>query len=146
MKARMTTGWKRWSKFNAVGGIGILIQFATLALLRSGFGMNYLAATAIAVEVTILHNFVWHETFTWRDRVVPNRLRRLLKFNAATGAFSITANLLFTKLLVDSGFNYLAANVMAIALASIINFFVNDRLVFVVTEPAAAAKDGPQFH
>ena len=124
----MTTGWKRWIKFNAVGGIGILIQLATLALLRSGFGMNYLAATAIAVEVTILHNFVWHETFTWRDRVMPNRLRRLLKFNAATGVFSITANLLFTKLLVDSGFNYLAANVMAIALASIINFFINERL------------------
>jgi putative flippase GtrA len=64
---------------------------------------------------------------------MPNRARRLLKFNLATGAFSIAANLLFTKLLVDSGFNYLSANVMAIALCSIINFFINDRLVFVVT-------------
>jgi putative flippase GtrA len=56
--ARMTTGWVRWIKFNAVGGIGILIQLATLTLLHSGLGVNYLAATAIAVEVTVLHNFI----------------------------------------------------------------------------------------
>jgi putative flippase GtrA len=50
-------GWVRWLRFNAVGALGICIQLAVLAFLRSGLGMNYLLATALAVEATVLHNF-----------------------------------------------------------------------------------------
>ena len=49
--------WARWLKFNAVRALGICIQLAVLAFLRSGLGMNYLLATALAVEATVLHNF-----------------------------------------------------------------------------------------
>src|SRR5579872_779806 len=59
----------RWCKFNFVGGIGILVQFAALFLLKSVLQFNYLAATAIAVEAAVVHNFVWHEQFTWVDRM-----------------------------------------------------------------------------
>ncbi len=59
----------RWCKFNLVGGIGIAVQFGALFLLSSVFGFNYLFSTAIAVEAAVVHNFVWHEQFTWVDRV-----------------------------------------------------------------------------
>jgi putative flippase GtrA len=130
---RLPSGWVRWFKFNAVGGIGILLQLGTLALLRGGLGLNYLLATAIAVEAAVLHNFLWHERFTWADRPAANRIKRLLNFNLATGAFSIVGNIFFTQLLVDAGIKYLLANAMSIALCSVINFFLNDRLVFVVS-------------
>jgi putative flippase GtrA len=58
----------RWCKFNLVGGMGIAVQFAGLFLLKSVLHFNYLAATAIAVEAAVVHNFVWHEQFTWADR------------------------------------------------------------------------------
>jgi putative flippase GtrA len=58
----------RWCKFNLVGGIGILVQLGTLFVLKSVLHFNYFAATAIAVEAAVAHNFVWHEQFTWRDR------------------------------------------------------------------------------
>ena len=61
----------RWCKFNIVGGMGILVQFAALFLLKSVLHFNYLGATAIAVEAAVVHNFVWHEQFTWVDRVQP---------------------------------------------------------------------------
>ncbi|SPF40948.1 GtrA family protein (modular protein) [Candidatus Sulfotelmatobacter kueseliae] len=61
----------RFSKFNFVGGIGIAVQFAALFLLKSVFNFNYLLATALAVETAVLHNFVWHERFTWVDRIRP---------------------------------------------------------------------------
>lgn len=32
--------WKRWWKFNVVGGIGIVVQLATLTLLTSGFRLS----------------------------------------------------------------------------------------------------------
>ena len=121
----------RWLKFNAVGAIGIAIQLATLTLLKSGLGLNYLLATALAVEVTVLHNFFWHERFTWGDRPATDRLKRLLTFNLTTGLFSIAGNVAFTRLLVGAGIVYLPANAISIALCSLINFALNDRLVFV---------------
>jgi putative flippase GtrA len=84
----------------------------------------------VSVEVAVLHNFVWHEAFTWADRRAPNRLIRLLKFNLTTGALSIAGNLAFTKVLAESGISYIAANAISIALCSFINFFLNDRFVF----------------
>lgn len=57
----------RFIRFNAVGVLGFVVQLAVLAgLVRAG--VHYLAATVIAVEAAILHNFVWHERWTWRDR------------------------------------------------------------------------------
>jgi len=55
----------RWLKFNAVAGLGIGVQLGVLALLAGACGINYLAATVIAVETAVLHNFAWHERYTW---------------------------------------------------------------------------------
>lgn len=128
-------GWprtvERWLKFNAVGGIGMVVQLVVLAGLKSGFGSNYLLATAVAVEAAVLHNFLWHERFTWRDRRTGKSLGRLVKFNLTTGTFSILGNLVLMKLLVGKvHFEYLPANLIAIAVCSMVNFLVSDRFVF----------------
>jgi putative flippase GtrA len=128
----------RWLKFNAVGALGIPVQLGVLALLSSAFRLNYLFATALAVEAAILHNFFWHERFTWSDRRSHSSLQRLWKFNATTGTFSLVGNLLFTKLLVTAGLSYLPANAGSIAICSIANFVINDRAVFVEPEREAS--------
>ena len=124
----------RWCKFNFVGGIGIGVQFAALFFLRSVMGFDYLLATAIAVEAAVVHNFVWHEQFTWSDRVEPSwrrSLPRLLWFNLTTGAVSILGNLALMRVMVGEGhMNYLVANAIAIALCSIANFLVSEQWVF----------------
>jgi putative flippase GtrA len=124
----------RWWKFNFVGAVGIGVQFAALFLLKSILGFNYLMATAIAVEAAVVHNFVWHEQFTWADRVRAswrNSLPRFLRFNLTTGAVSIIGNLALMKVLVGQGhMNYLIANAIAIALCSIANFLVSEEWVF----------------
>jgi putative flippase GtrA len=133
----------RWMKFNFVGAIGIVVQLAALFLLKSVLNLNYLLATALAVETAVIHNFIWHERFTWVDRTRPDRMGRMqtssarssllrfLRFNAANGAVSILGNLALMKLLVDFGHvNYLAANGIAIALCSLANFLVSEEWVF----------------
>jgi putative flippase GtrA len=124
----------RWCKFNFVGGIGIGVQFAALFFLRSILNFNYLLATAIAVEAAVIHNFVWHEQFTWSDRVESSWRRsvpRLVRFNLTTGAVSILGNLALMKILVGEGhMNYLPANAIAIAACSIANFLVSEEWVF----------------
>jgi putative flippase GtrA len=127
------SGFIRWLKFNAVGAVGIGVQLAVLALLRSGFRMNYLLATALAVEAAVLHNFFWHERFTWADRRSPASLTRLVKFNLSTGGLSILGNVLAMKLLVEvAGIEYLLSNLISIAACSILNFLVADRGIFVL--------------
>jgi putative flippase GtrA len=121
----------RWLKFNAVGAIGICVQLSVLALLRSGFGWNYLLSTAAAVEITVIHNFLWHERFTWSDRHTAAPLRRFAAFNLSNGAISLLGNLALMKLLSGFfGLNYFVANVIAIAACSLLNFAVGDQFVF----------------
>ncbi len=124
----------RWLKFNAVGGIGIAVQLVALALLVSVLRINYLVATAIAVEAAVLHNFVWHERFTWADRRsigVTQAIGRLLRFNLTNGLISIVGNLLLMRLLAGQlHVPYLIANVLTIACCALLNFVAADRLVF----------------
>ena len=137
-----TSNWGRWWKFNAVGGMGIAVQLAVLGVLKSGLGLNYLAATALAVEATVVHNFFWHERYTWADRASAARLARLAKFNLSTGTFSILGNVVAMKVFVDGlGVNYFAANLLSIAACSILNYFVADRLVFVKQVPQPVRPD-----
>jgi len=120
----------RWLKFNAVGAIGIVVQVGVLMALNSGLRLDYLPATALAVEAAVIHNFVWHERFTWADRPRAGILR-FLKFNLTTGAVSIAGNI--ALMAVFAGEWHLPpwlANLSAITVCSLANFLVSDRVVF----------------
>ena len=124
----------RWLRFNLVGGIGIAVQLVLLFLLKSVLSFNYLTATALAVEVTVVHNFLWHERYTWMDRVRPSwrkSLPRFVRFNLTNGMVSIVGNLVVMKIMVGAGHrHYLAANAIAIVACSLLNFLLSDAYVF----------------
>jgi len=123
--------WIRWCKFNAVCAMGIVVQLVALTLLKSGLHLNYLVATALAVEAAVIHNFFWHERYTWADRESTSRLIRFAKFNLSNGVISILGNVALMRLLVGAiGLNYFVANALSIAGCSLLNFMVSDRLVF----------------
>jgi len=96
--------------------------------------VHYLPATALAVEGAVLHNFFWHECWTWADRTSLNRsaiLRRLARFNLTTGAVSVASNLGLMKVWVDTlNLHYFLANLLAITVTSIVNFLLSDRFVY----------------
>jgi hypothetical protein len=58
----------RWCKFNLVGVIGMAVQLAAVAILNRVSGGHYMVATVVALELTLLHNFLWHLNYAWRDR------------------------------------------------------------------------------
>jgi putative flippase GtrA len=124
----------RWLKFNLVGALGIVVQFTALLGLKSGFHLNYLLATVLAVETAVVHNFLWHERYTWADRVHPSWQKsppRLLRFNTAAGGVSIAGNLALMKIMVGLGhMNYLIANAVAIASCSLLNFLISEEWIF----------------
>ncbi len=101
--------------------------------------LDYLLATALAVEAAVIHNFLWHERFTWADRPAARpvqSLARLAKFNLSNGGVSIAGNLLLMLLLAgEFHLNYLLANLISIAVCSLVNFVLADRLVFPRRKP-----------
>jgi len=122
-----------------------------LGILNGILKLDYLPATALAVEAAVLHNFLWHERFTWADRVSVTRrqaLLRLVRFNLTTGAVSILGNLLLMRLLVGQAhLPALAANLASIAGCSLVNFLVSEYIVFRATgqsvRRSAATGSGP---
>jgi putative flippase GtrA len=114
--------------------MGVLVQLTALTLLKGAASFHYLVATALAVESAILHNFFWHERWTWGDRGLfasPGRLSRLVRFNSTTGLVSIAGNVVFMKLFVgELGFPLLVGSLASIASCAVVNFLVSDRLVF----------------
>jgi putative flippase GtrA len=124
---------ERWLRFNGAGLLGVVVQIGTLSALVHT-GMGYLLATALAVECAVLHNFLWHERWTWRDRALaePHRwLPRLLRFHLANGLISMFGNLVLMSWLVGIlGGPVLLSNILTIVLCGTANFVAGDLFVF----------------
>ena len=132
MNARVL--FRRWVAFNAVGALGVVLQLGLLALLVHGAGVHYLIATLVAVEATVLHNFAWHQRWTWQDRPPVSGLEavtRLARFHVLNGGISLVGNTVAMAVLTGHvGIEPVVANLAAIALCSLANFAASERLVF----------------
>jgi putative flippase GtrA len=124
---------RRWLTFNGVGALGLAVQLGTLSLLIDAFGWHFLPATALAVEAAVVHNFLWHQRWTWRDRPADGGtiLGRLWRFQALNGVVSLAGNLAIMAVLVGGlGLHPAGANLAAVLACSLVNFFGSEVLVF----------------
>ena len=122
---------RRWLKFNAVGGAGLVVQLGVLWLLERVAGVQYLVATVLAVEAAVLHNFVWHQLWTWRGRPKQSVWRRLARFHVANGAVSLVANFVLTALFVGVlHMRLIPANLLSVGIAGLLNFALAEVWVF----------------
>ena len=117
-------------RFYTVGLIGVGVQLGALAILARGIGLHHAISTGVAVEIAVIHNFVWHERWTWA--CAPSGLwTRFWKFNVSTGLISIAANVAITAALVElCGVPDVMANMAAIAATSLANYVASDAFVF----------------
>ena len=139
----------RWLKFNAVGIAGAVVQLIALWLLAHVARVQYVVATALAVEIAVLHNFVWHEAWTWRGMPIEGRWQRLFKFHVANGFVSIASNALLTSIFVQQfGLPLLASNVAAMLATALLNFALATIWVFRSARATAyqAPSESERFH
>jgi len=122
----------RWGKFNLVGAAGVAVQLSSLAIFNRLAPWHYLPASAAALEFTLLHNFLWHVNFTWRDRrCIGAAFGPLARFHLSNGLVSLVGNLALMRLLVGEWrVPVLAANLIAILCCSMVNFCLGDNWVF----------------
>jgi putative flippase GtrA len=122
---------ERFGIFALVGAVGAVLQIALFVLLMRALSLPPPAAMLIAVELAVLHNFVWHDRITWSDRRVTSlrdRAVRLWRFHVANGLMSVVGNTLLAYWLVQVlKFPGLWAAVLAIAVCAPVNFLLADR-------------------
>lgn len=122
------SGVRRFIKFCLVGTSGVLVNEGLLWLFTNVVGLFYLISAAIAIETSIINNFILNDVWTFRDRRTPGmtaRLVRLLKFNLVSAVgIGINMGVLWTCTEV-LGIHYLISNLCGIAAAMLWNFIIN---------------------
>lgn len=131
---------RRIGAFVGVGAVGFVLQISALTMMTAVGGWPYRPAAALAVELAVVNNFIWHQRWTWRDRQLEaGVLERFLRYQLVTGLTSIVGNVACTIVLVEAlRVPVVAANAAAVAAMSAVNFLFSDRWVF-TRAPVGAA-------
>ncbi|MCA1810428.1 MAG: glycosyltransferase [Halobacteriales archaeon] len=109
-------------RFMAVGLSGVVVTLAVLFVLHGLLRMDDLLATAIAIQASILSNFVLNDLFTFRDRRDAPWLARLGMFQLVSVAGAVV-NLAVTFVLAYMvGMNYLLVQGIAVLVAFGVNY------------------------
>jgi dolichol-phosphate mannosyltransferase len=131
----------RFLRFGLVGLSGVFVDMVMLYLLSdpATLALPLTRSKIIAGEIAIFNNFLWNDAWTFADVTMQqqewrHRLKRFLKFNIIC-----LAGLMLNVLVLNLVFNFIIrnryiANLIAIAVATIWNFWVNLKLSWRVTE------------
>ena len=133
----LLTRW-RYIKFGLVGASGMVVNLAVLYLCQefllasivSGEQRLY-ASLAIAILLATVNNFAWNRLWTWRDRQGEFRggiATQFVRYGLASWLGTSVQYIL--TLWLAQHVHYLLGNVLAIVLASVINYFANDWWTF----------------
>ncbi|MBF2020848.1 MAG: glycosyltransferase [Hydrococcus sp. C42_A2020_068] len=132
---------ERFFRFGVVGFSGVFVDMGVLYLLSdpSMLALPLTRSKIIASELAIINNFLWNDFWTFGDisRRQPGkrqRLKRLIKFNIICLAGLILNVLLLNLFFNVFGIDRYVANLMAITIVTVWNFWFNLKLSWRVTD------------
>ena len=141
LREKLRVPFKRFLKFGLVGFSGVFVDMAIFYLLsdKASLGWGLTRSKMIAAEVAVLNNFLWNDVWTFRDLAKQQigwkkQIKRFVKFNLIC-LVGIGLNLIILNILVNYfGVNKYLANLIAIAIVTIWNFWFNLKLSWRVTQ------------
>ncbi|PSB45171.1 sulfonate ABC transporter permease [filamentous cyanobacterium Phorm 6] len=129
----------KFLRFGIVGFSGVFVNMAVLYVLREIFNLELTRSLIIAAELAIISNFFWNDLWTFgdiskRQPGMKQRLKRLLKFNTIC-LMGLILNVLLVNVMFNIlGMNEYLATLIAIAVVTLWNFWINMKLSWRVTE------------
>jgi dolichol-phosphate mannosyltransferase len=132
---------KRFLRFGLVGFSGVFVDMTIFYLLgdKTTLHWDLTLSKVIAAEFAILNNFLWNDLWTFRDISSHQtgwgkRFKRFVKFNLVC-LLGVTLNVGILNILVNFlKVNQYLANLIAIAMVTIWNFWINLKLSWRVTQ------------
>ncbi|MFC5970970.1 GtrA family protein [Halomarina salina] len=123
----------RLRRFVVVGAVAAAVQTVLLSLFVEWAGLNYLVGATVAIEITIVFQYVLNNAWTFRERRNDGRrafLRGLLTTNVVRGsAIPIQLSVLFV-LVEWTGVLYLLANGVAIVVSGLYRYALDSRFTW----------------
>ncbi len=116
-------GWLDWTRlfrFGVVGLTGVAVNLVVIQVLFGQLHWPALPSSAIAVELSVVNNFIWNNWWTFGQRTIsPVRFAR---FNVVSlGGLAITSAV-FAILVQRLAVYYLLAQLVGIGAATAWNF------------------------
>ncbi|MDD1703890.1 MAG: glycosyltransferase family 2 protein [Methanoregula sp.] len=128
--------WKRVLKFGAVGLSGILVNEEILIYLKEFAGFSLPLASVCAIELSILNNFFWNDSWTFKStnkHRLSGRWQRLLTFHIVSAGGALINFGILIIAAFGMGVDYRIANIGGIVLAFGWNFLLNRRVTWTRT-------------
>ena len=128
--------WASFIKFNLVGLTGVAVNEGLFILFR-GF-MYYVYADTLAVETSIVTNFILNDLWTFRDRRHGRAAARLLTFNGVMLlGLAVNVAVLYAAteyLRIDSS----VSNLVGIGAAALLRYWLSVRFAWIKKEEESA--------
>jgi dolichol-phosphate mannosyltransferase len=127
--------WKKMAKFGFVGLSGVLVNIGFLYLFTEYMGFYYIIASVIAIELSILNNFLFNDylTFKLRDEVdsfAYNRFKRFFSFQCISFV-GVIINIGILYILTETfGIYYLVSNLIGILIVFLWNYLINSQVTW----------------
>ena len=117
-------------KFCIVGGSGVLVNTCILYVLKEMLGYSVMGASALAITSAISWNYVWNDTWTFKESETQNKGHTKAMMFAAICIIGAGINMGVLWLLTGMGVYYLLANLAGIAAATGWNYVMNKRVTW----------------
>jgi dolichol-phosphate mannosyltransferase len=129
-----SAAWREWIKvlkFCVVGSTGIIINMGVLYALKEFVGVPLLISSFIAIELSIINNFIWNDLWTFNQKFNDGRsLTRLLEFHMVS-ITGLVINIGMLYAFTSMGVYYMVANMVGILCGFVWNFMANRRITWV---------------
>jgi dolichol-phosphate mannosyltransferase len=128
----------RFIKFGVVGFSGTLVNLAVLFVCQEYFLRNVQPeetrlslSLAVAIFLATINNFLWNRWWTWRDRKGKTKSGFFVQLGQYFIASWLSIALQFVSTKIAAHFvHYMVANIIAIALAAVVTYLLNDVWTF----------------
>ena len=132
----------RYVKFAGTSAVGSVVDTLVLWLLSDlvftkGYWGEYIISPLISFQCAVAVNFAISYFYVWKDRTRKRPDASVRRFFRLLGAYDISASIVFlfrlgVLLLIErfSGWDVVICNLIAMCFSGIINFTVNNLLIF----------------
>ena len=132
----------RYAKFAGTSAVGSVVDTLVLWLLSDlvftkGYWGEYIISPLISFQCAVAVNFTISYFYVWKDRTRKRPDASVRRFFKLFGAYDISASIVFlfrlgVLLLIErfTGWDVVICNLIAMCFSGIINFTVNNLLIF----------------
>jgi len=130
--------------FCAIGALGVFINLLSLHIFLNMLSFGELAASINSSLVAMLHNFLWNDRVTWKERRHETLRKRIMQFPqfVLISILGIAMTTLFTQAFLFLEWNIYAGQLTGIAVSTFWNFSANNKWTWATAYSESISKNG----